>query len=179
MFKVVGATGSNFGPEAKVNRKRSFDLMKTRKKPGLDRDSRSMMTLTGNPVWRALSRKPMESSAQIRVGLLNRKALYALTNGSGDASDLRELMVTASTAIVLAERGYGEAQLADFNAAMQALSDARARAIKGRGVALTEIESRLVADMISLHEQQLEVAEKAEVTNAITEGFKRANSGAF
>ena len=148
-----------------------------RKKPGPDRDSRNMMALTGNPIWKALSRKPMGSDAQIRVGLLSRKALYALTNGDGLASDLNELTVSVFTAIVLAERGYGEDQLDDFNAARQALADAHSRAIKGEGFSMTEMEGRLVADMLNLHEQQIEVAEKNEVTSAITQGFKRANSG--
>ena len=62
----------------------------------MSRDTRNMIMLTGNPIWRAFAKKdPVSEKTQTSIGLAARKALYALTNGDGAFEHFKELLVTA------------------------------------------------------------------------------------
>ncbi|WP_342619774.1 hypothetical protein [Rhodoferax sp. GW822-FHT02A01] len=137
-------------------------------------DTRNMVLLTANPVWRAFAKKPVSQKTQTSIGLAGRMALYALTNGDGQYEHFRELVVTAHTGIVLAEQGYGYEMLSEFNLALDSILACRVRALNGEGYSLREQEGHSVNTLLQLHEEQVQLAEEAELASAIVEGFQRA-----
>jgi hypothetical protein len=150
---------------------------KTKKKSksrGGNRETRDMLALSGNPIWRAFAHAPISQQTQTSIGLSGRKSLYALTHGEGLFIHCRELTVTAHAAIHLAEQGYGEDLLTDFNAALSAIQDCRARGSSSNCYWLGEVEARKMDVLLDLHEQQLGLAEKADLAAAIIESYKRA-----
>jgi len=105
------------------NRKYSRDMSskKSKKKShsnGMNRTTRDMLTLNGNPIWRALSKVPISEKSKISIGLSGRKSLYALTNGAGVLDHCKDLLLTAFAGIYLAEQGYGADLMDDFTAAL-------------------------------------------------------------
>lgn len=147
---------------------------KMHKAAGLSSDTRNMVMLTGNPIWRALAKSPVSAKTQTTIGLASRKALYALTNGYGQFENFNELLVTGYAAIGLAEQGYGKDLLREFNAALVSILTCRLRAINGEAYGLSEEEAQSIEVLLELHEQQVQLAGKAELAAAIIEGYKRA-----
>lgn len=143
---------------------------------GLDRRTRGMLNLTANPVWRAFANRPVTQSTQATIGLAGRKALYALSNGHGRFEDFNELAVTAHSALVLAEAGLGADLMGDFTHALETILMCRLRALQGEDYSLHETDSQVVVGLLELHEQQVQIADKAQLAAAIVEGYKRANA---
>ena len=141
----------------------------------LSPSTRDMVLLAGNPIWRAFAKNPVSEETLVTIGLAGRKALYALTNGLGRFEDFNELVVTGYTAISLAESGYGADLLSDFNEATEAVLNCRIRALNEGSYFLDEKEAQLVNVLLDLHEQQVQLAGKAELASAIVEGYKRAH----
>jgi hypothetical protein len=139
-----------------------------------NKETRDLLSLSGNPVWRAFAHPPVSPQIQTSIGLAGRKALYALTHGQGEFLHCRELIVTAHAAIYLAEEGYGEDLMDDFKAALTAAQDCRSRWSNDDGFWLEEGDSSMVIVLLDLHEQQLALAERADLAAAIIESYKRA-----
>jgi hypothetical protein len=64
--------------------------------------------------------------------------------------------------------------MADFTAALAVTQDCRARGISGNGYWLGEVEASKMDMLLDLHEQQMELANKADLADAIIESYKRA-----
>jgi hypothetical protein len=153
-------------------------LKRSQKKPSsakLSRDTKKLVALTGNPVWRAFSKYPVPQSTKTSIGLAARKALYALSNDCGEFEHFNELVVTAHASIVLAEQGYGAELLEDFNKALEAILMCRLQALQGQGYYLGEQAGQSVNVLLDLYEQQVELAGKDELAGAIVEGYRRAS----
>lgn len=148
--------------------------MKKSKLARMDHDTRSMVMLTKNPVWRAFAKKPMPEKTQTTIGLAGRKALYRLTNDLGRFEDFNELVVTAHAGIVLGERGYGPDLQCEFHTALVTILECRLRALRGECYSLSDREAGVINELLQLHEQQVQLADKAEVASAIVEGYRRA-----
>jgi hypothetical protein len=125
-------------------------------------------------IWRAFAHAPVSEQTQTSIGLSGRKALYALTHGQGEVLHCRELIVTAHAAIALAEDGYGEDLMDHFKAALTVAQDCRIRGSNGDGFWLEEDEAFKMNILLDLHEQQLALAETADLAAAIIESYKRA-----
>lgn len=153
-------------------------MAKTKKKKRSinNRETRDLLALSGNPVWRAFAHAPVSQKTQTSIGLSGRKALYSLTHSQGEFLHCRELTVTAHAAIHLAEQGYGEDLLEDFNSALAVTKECRSRGIGGDGYWLSDLEAGKIAVLLDLHEQQLGLAEKADLAAAIIESYKRAGN---
>ena len=76
---------------------------------------------------------------------------------------------------MLAEAGYGSDLIDDFNNALKAILICRLRALQGEEYAFNAQEAEVVAVLLDLHEQQVQLAGKAELANAVVEGYSRAN----
>ena len=141
---------------------------------GMNRITRDMLTLNGNPIWRAFSKVPISDKSKMSIGLSGRKSLYALTNGAGDLDDCKDLMLTAFAGIYLAEQGYGADLMDDFTAALATILDCHTRGRTGLFYTLDPAEASKVAILLDMHEQQLELADKSELSDAIVESYRRA-----
>lgn len=141
---------------------------------GLDRNTRKMVMLADNQVWQAFAKKPVAQKTQTTLALASRKALYALANGDGELEQVNELIVSAYAGIILAEQGYGEDQLSVFHSALKTLIECRDRTDVGGVYCITEEEGHLVGDLLALHEQQVQLAGKAELAAALVDGYSRA-----
>ena len=144
------------------------------KASGLNRNTRDMLTLSGNPIWRALSKEPVSQRTQTSIGLAARKSLFALTNDEGQFEHCKELMVTAYAGIYLAEQGYGSDLMEDFTAALATIQNCRSRARNGLDYTLDAIEASKVDVLLDMHHQQIGLVDKAELADAIGESYKRA-----
>jgi len=139
----------------------------------MSRDTRNMLMLTGNPIWKAFAKRdPVSTKTQTSIGLAARKALYALTNGDGRFEHFKELLVTAYAGIHLAELGYGQDFLGDFNAALVDILGCHARAEVGHGYSLSVNEAHRVDELLAMHEQQVQLADRAELAAAIVESYR-------
>jgi hypothetical protein len=152
---------------------------KSKKKPkakahGLNRNTHAMLILSGNPIWRALSKQPVSEQTRITIGLSGRKSLYALTNDAGQFEHCKELMVIGYAGIYLAEQGYGADLMNHFTAALATIKDCRSRACNGQAYMLDGLEARKVDFLLDMHEQQLVLADKAEVSDAIVASYGQA-----
>jgi len=142
----------------------------------LNQNTRDLLMLTGNPIWRALSKEAISEKTQTSIGLAGRKSLYALTTGSGDFEHCKELFIRAYAGIYLAEQGYGADQMEDFTAALATVKDCHSRARNGLGYTLDEAEALKVDVLLDMHDQQLVHAGKAELSDAIVESYKRVGA---
>jgi len=137
-------------------------------------ETRSYLNLMGSPVWKAFAREDqISNAAQISVALSARKALYALTNGQGAFEHLKELLVTANAGMYLSEQGYGSDLQDEIQLALHALHNCLARAKNGEGFALGDSEASAVSELLSMHEQQIRLADRAVMSAAIMESYKR------
>lgn len=128
----------------------------------------------GSPVWKAFAREDQVSkAAQTSIGLAGRKALYALTSGQGVFEHLKELFVTAHAGMYLAEQGYGEDLLDDFRSGLVALQGCFARSKESGKFEMDEHEASAVSEILGLHEQQVELADRAVLSDAIVESYRR------
>ena len=137
-------------------------------------ETRDLLALNGNPVWRVFASTPVSQKTQTAIGLSGRKALYALTHDQGEFLHWRELFVTAHAAIHLAEKGYGQDLMEEFNGALTVALNCRSRGSVGGSYYLKEEEASKVTVLLDLHEQQLALAAKADLAAAIIESYKRA-----
>jgi hypothetical protein len=152
-------------------------MSKKKGKPGAARispDMRNMVMLTSNPIWRVFAKKdPVSPADQTSIGLSARQALYALTNADGRFEHFKELLVTAYAGTYLAEQGYGADVLGDFHGALEVLLGCHARAKSGLGYALCDDEAHRVDALLGLHEQQVQIADKAQLAATILESYRR------
>lgn len=132
-----------------------------------------MVNLVKNPVWAAFANKPVDNKTQITVGVAARLSLSAIREGSGLLDDFTELHVTSHAAMVLAERGYGKDLLPDFENALRVMEDCRQRAYSGLPWSLDAEACNSIALLLDFHEQQVQLADRAEVARAIVDGFSR------
>jgi len=141
---------------------------------GFSKETRNNAMLVGNPIWRALAKNsPVPADSQISIGLASRKALYALTNDDGDFEHLKELMISAYAGIYLAEQGYGVELKEDFNAALHDLHVCFTRVRDGQNYFLDPLEAQRVSELLGLHEQQLELADRALLAQAILQSYRQ------
>lgn len=144
------------------------------KNAGLSKETRDSAILVGNPIWRALAKNaPVSTHSQISIGLASRKALYALTNDDGEFEHLKELMISANAGIYLAAQGYGIEFMEDFNAALQDLYACFTRVKDGQKYFLVPLEAQRVSELLGLHEQQLELADRAVLAQAIMQSYRQ------
>jgi hypothetical protein len=64
--------------------------------------------------------------------------------------------------------------MADFTAALTVTQDCRTRGSSGNGYWLGEDEASRMDVLLDLHEQQMGLAEKADLAAAIMESYRRA-----
>ena len=144
------------------------------KNASMSKETRDSALLVGNPIWRALAKNaPVPTNSQISIGLASRKALYALTNDDGDFEHLKELMVSAYVGIYLAEQGYGVEFMEDFNAALNHLHECFIRVRDGQKYFLVPLEAQRVSELLGLHEQQLELVDRAVLAQAIMQSYRQ------
>ena len=73
----------------------------------------------------------------------------------------------------MAELGYGQDLLGDFNAALADILECYGRAVDGHGYSLSENEAHRVDQLLVLHEQQVQMADRAELAAAIVESYRQ------
>lgn len=140
-------------------------------------DARNMVNLVKNPVWAAYAKKPINQETQTTVGVAARLSLTAFQAGTAEATDFSELHVTSHTAMVLAERGYGADLTPDFESSLLVMRACRKRANAGLPWSLDVTEGQIIALLLDLHEQQVQLAGQAELARAIVDGYRRIQVG--
>lgn len=138
-------------------------------------EARNMVNLVKNPVWAAFAKQPVNQETQTTVGVAARMSLAAFHEGKAGVAEFSELHVTGHAAMVLAERGYGQDQIPEFEASLRVMQNCRERAYVGLGWNLDADEAQAIALLLDLHEQQVPLAGRAEVARAIVDGFSRIN----
>jgi len=143
----------------------------------MSRESRNTALLVKNPIWRALvKQEPVSEQSRTSVGLASRKALYALSEGEGAFEHVKELLVAAHLAIYLAEQGYGPDLIEDLVAAKRDLLACLVRVRDGLPYSLSQEERTRIGELLRMHEQQLELADRGVYSAAILESYKRTSA---
>jgi len=148
--------------------------MKSNRKSRIDPQMRKMLTLAGNPIWKAIAKEPLHNDIRIGIALTCRESLYRLSLGDGTADDIEDLFSAVHTALILAERGYGPEIMDQINLAKQSLQNAKDRPSSTRTFKVDSQDVIVISEFIELHEMQIDIAEKSEVISAMTSGMKRA-----
>lgn len=146
---------------------------RTRNITTLNRKSNGLVTLTSNPVWRALSKKPITEESRISIGLPARKALYAISNNFGNEDHFIELMMASYTGLILAEQGYGEDYIFIFSHSVNILLDFYATVKKKESFIISTQEKNDLSEMLNLYEQQISLASKDSFTSATLDAYCR------
>lgn len=128
-------------------------------------------------MWKAFAKRdPISADSKTSIGLASRRALYALTNGDGDFAHLKELMVAAYAGIYLAEQGYGHEFQEDFHGALSELRQCLLRVKAEQGYSISPAEAVRISEMLDLYEQQLGLADRAVLAEAILESYKHTSA---
>lgn len=138
---------------------------------------RRAATLAGNPVWRALNAKPMTQPEQVDLALAARSAFDDITHGRGVEDHVHTLACAANVSLVLAERGFGPECEDKIKEAQQALLRAQQRQARGLAIGFDGVGAQALRDLLTIHEQQIEHAGRAEVSNALLEIHRRMQQG--
>lgn len=138
---------------------------------------RRAAALAGNPVWRALNAKPITQPEQVDLALAARSAFDDITHGRGCDEHLDTLACAANVSLVLAERGYGPECEGKIKDAQQALLRMRARQQQGKHIGVDGPGAQALRDLLDTHEQQIQHAGRAEVSNALLEVHRRMAQG--
>lgn len=138
---------------------------------------RRAATLAGNPVWRALNAKPITQPEQVDLALAARSAFDDIAHGRGVDDHVHTLACAANVSLVLAERGYGPECEDKIKDAQRALVRTQQRQAAGKGIGFDGPGAQALRDLLDTHEQQIEHAGRAEVSNALLEVHRRMRQG--
>ncbi|BBP95946.1 hypothetical protein BSFA1_10750 [Burkholderia sp. SFA1] len=122
-------------------------------------------------------RTPMDKSQTTDLGIAYHVALDEMLKGRGTEEHWSTVVCALNITLVLSERGYGAVLMPTVNAALAGAVRARDRARAcGRwgfdGDAINDIR-----EAIALHDEQMNVATKRVVLDALAEVHRRINAG--
>ena len=146
---------------------------KPRKKSRFSSSTAGLVNLVGNPVWRALNKKPLNSSDQLNVALKARAAFDEIERGTGEKAHTNELSTVARVAIEMSQNGNGIEFLADLTSARAAVRRVRLRAQECGRYYFEPHERHLILLAIELYQEQITTSSKLEMGDAIADSLKR------
>lgn len=138
---------------------------------------RQTLVLTGNPVWRALNRAPIQQAEQVDLALAARAAYDEIAHGRGMDDHVDTLACMANVSLVLAERGFGPECEPKIIEAQEAVMRIKTRQQRGRHIGLDGPGAQALRDLMETHEAQIEHAGRAELADALLEVRTRAAQG--
>lgn len=101
------------------------DIGKKKRKPHsatMSRDTRNMIMLTGNPIWRAFAKRdPVSQKTQASIYWPREKRCTRLPMVMGDLSISKRSLSPAYAGIHLAEHGYGPDLTSEFHVALASI----------------------------------------------------------
>jgi hypothetical protein len=151
--------------------------MNHRQHRALSAAKRQTLLLTGNPIWRALNRAPIEQAEQIDLALAARAAFDEIVHGRGLDDHVDTIACVANVSLVLAERGFGPECEPKIIEAREAVMRIKARQQRGQRIGLDGPGAQALRDLMDTHEAQIEHAGRAELAAALIEVRQRAAQG--
>lgn len=131
--------------------------------------------LARNPVFRAFGGAPMTPGQQTDLALAARIAFDSVRKGQCTEADRDTLACMVNVAMVLAERHCSQAELDAALAAQEAMLRADGRAQQGMRWMFDGTGLAAFTRILDVHEQQVALLGRAEVTAAVLEvGERRA-----
>lgn len=131
------------------------------------RSNKRLDLLARNPVFRAVGRKPMETTRQTDLALAARMAFESVQRGTANDADRDTLVCMVNVAMVLASKHLSTADLDDQLAAQDALLRADGRVLQGKRWNFDGEGRTAILRAIDAHEQQIAQLGQAYVTDAL------------
>jgi hypothetical protein len=122
-------------------------------------------------------RTPMDKSQTTDLGIAYHVALDEMLKGRGTEEHWSTVVCALNITLVLSERGYGAALMPTVNAALAGAVRARDRARKCGKWGFDGDAFNDVRDAIALHDEQMHVATKKVVLDALAEVHRRIDEG--
>ena len=122
-------------------------------------------------------RMPLRDEQKIDLGIAYRMQLQAMLRGAGSEEAWSTLACSLNIAMVLCEQGIAPTYLHPIQLAQDALLACRERAGRVGRWAFSGDEARLIMRACAVHDEQLELATRAQVTKALNEVNDRILNG--
>ena len=132
-----------------------------------------------DPMAAITRRMPLADDQQRDLGIAYRIQLQAMLRGAGTEEAWSTLTCSINVALVLSEQGIVANAIHCIKRAQDALITCRERAIKLRKWGFTGEEAKAVMRACAIHDEQLELATKAQVSSALNAVYRRLTEEAW
>jgi len=119
---------------------------------------------------------PLTGDQQRDLGLAYWLSFQAMLNAPCESA-WHSLAASLNVAMVLCERGFGAEYIGDIKAAQMSLMRAYKRSNDGKSWELDAEGIAAIRAALTLHDAQVEIAERKEIRLAINEIYERVNNG--
>lgn len=122
-------------------------------------------------------RRPMNDDQLTDLEVAYRMAFHGMLNGQATEENWCVCVCSLNIALVLAERGLGEEFVPRINDALEGAFRAKVRAGRSGKWGFDGVAIQAIKDAFEVHEEQLKLASKREVRDALHEVHRRADEG--
>ena len=122
-------------------------------------------------------RIPLADDQQRDIGIAYHASLASILRGHGTEQTWSTLSVALNIAIMLTEQGFCAGQTETIRTAQNAMTACRARAERHNKYGFTGDEARAVMAACNIHDEQINLASKDQITQAIRTVHQRIHAG--
>lgn len=122
-------------------------------------------------------RRPMSDDQITDLAVSFRLAFVQMLNGYANEENWGCCVCSLNIALVLAEWGYGEDYIPHFNGALEGAFRAKLRAGRTGKWGFDGPAIQSIKEAFAIHEEQLKVAPKQQIRDALQEVHQRMNEG--
>jgi hypothetical protein len=126
-----------------------------------------------------VDKKPLAQENTTAISLTNHLALAAIRKGKGVEDDLHNLAFSVNMALILAELGYGGEFATEIREGQLAMVRTIARFKSIRKVGFSGGDMLAIQQILGLVDEQIMLATKAHITQAMAELKRRLNARDF
>lgn len=125
----------------------------------------------------AEDRRPMSNDQITDLEVAYRLAFHDMINGRATEENWCVCVCSLNIALVLAERGLGEEYIPALNTALEDAFRAKIRAGRTGKWGFDGDAIQAIKDAFAVHEEQIKLAMKQEIRDALHEVYRRADEG--
>ena len=122
-------------------------------------------------------RQTLDDDQQTDLSVAYRLAFQQMVSGHADEENWCVVVLSLNIALVLAEWGIGEEYIDRINGALEGAFRAKIRAGRTGKWGFDGEAIQAIKDVFEIHEEQLKLASKHEITSSLQEVHRRADAG--
>jgi len=152
--------------------------MNHRQHRALSAQKRQAFNLISNPVWRCLSKSPMNQSKQTNVQLAGVSAFDEIIHGNGTLNHVDDLAMVCNVSTMLCEAGHQAESELKVRMAHDALVRMTQRHVQqSKSLGFDGPGAQAVRDLLQIHDTQTLTAGQVAVADAILAVHARIDAG--